>query len=85
MVSHLRTSILKCFTYLLWCYLLTHSDFISLAMLAKQNPVSGPTYLPLIPNQRHCMLRCAHGVLGTTLQARLMPVFTFKINSFVVA
>ena len=78
MVSHLRTPILNCFTYLLWSYLLTDSEFSCLAMLAKPYPVSGPTYLPQIPNQLHCMSKCAHEVLGTILEARLMPVFIIK-------
>ena len=55
MVSHLRTPILNCFTYLLWAYLLTDPEFSCLAMLAKPYLVSGPTYLPRIPNQFHCM------------------------------
>ena len=83
MVSHLKTPILKCFTYLLWCYFLTDSEFICLAILAKPYPVSDPAYLPLIPNQLHCMSHCAHGVLGTILGARLMPFFTYKTNCFV--
>ena len=78
MVSHLRIPILNCFTYLLWAYLLTDSEFSCLAMLAKPYPVSGPTYLPQIPNQLHCMSKCAHEVLGTILEARLMPVFIIK-------
>ena len=78
MVSHLRTPKLNCFTYLLWAYLLTDSEFSCLAMLAKPYPVSGPTYLPQIPNQLHCMSKCAHEVLGTILEARLMPVFIIK-------
>ena len=40
MVSHLRTPILKCFTYLLWCYFLADSEFSCLAKLAKPYPVS---------------------------------------------
>ena len=59
-VSHLRTPILNCFTYLLQGYFLTDSEFSCLAMLAKTYPVSGPTYLPLIPNQVHCMSKCVH-------------------------
>ena len=78
MVSHLRTPILNCFTYLLWAYLLTDSEFSCLAMLAKPYPVSGLTYLPQIPDQLHCMSKCAHEVLGTILEARLMPVFILK-------
>ena len=77
-VSHLRTPILKCLNYLLWFYFLTDSEFSCLAMLAKPYHVSGPTYLPLIPNQLHCMSNCAHEVLGTICGARLMPVFTIK-------
>ena len=82
MVSHLRTSILNCFTYFLWAYLLTDSEFSCFAMLAKPYPVSGPTYLPKIPNQLHCMSKCAHEVLGTIPGTRLMPVFIIK--SFVL-
>ena len=65
MVSNLRTPILKCFNYLLWFYLLIDSESSCLAMLAKPYPVFGPTYLPLIPNQLHCMSNCAHEVLAT--------------------
>ena len=78
MVSHLRDPILNGLTHLLWCYLLTDSEFSCLAMLAKPYLVSGPTYLPLIPKQLHCMSNCAHEVLGTILGARLMPIFTIK-------
>ena len=83
MVSHLRTPILNCFSYLMWFYFLTDSEFSRLAMLAKPYPVSGPTYLPQIPNQLHCMSRGAHEVLGTIYVARLMSVFTVK--SFVLS
>ena len=71
---------LNCFTHLLWAYLLTDSEFSCLAMLAKPYPVSvsGPTYLPHIPNQLHCMSKCAHEVLRTILEARLMPVFIIE-------
>ena len=54
-VSHPRNPILNCFTYLLWCYVLTDSEFSCLAMLAKPYLVSGPTYMPLICNKLHCM------------------------------
>ena len=84
MVSHLKTSILNCFTYLLWAYCLTDSEFSCLAMLAKPYRVSGPIHLLLIPNQLHCMSKCAHEVLGTSFEARLMPVLTYKINHFVI-
>ena len=33
--SHLRTPILNCFSYVLWAYFLTDSEFSCLAMLAK--------------------------------------------------
>ena len=79
MVSHLRTPILNCFIYLLWCYVLTDSEFSCLAMLAKPQPVYRQTYLPLITNQLHCMSHCAHEVLGTILGAKRMPVFTTKL------
>ena len=84
MVSHLWTPILNCYTYLLWCYFLTDCEISCLVMLAKPYPVSGPTYLPLIPNQLYCMSKCAHEVLGTILDARLMPLFTYKTNCFVL-
>ena len=67
MVSHLRTPILKCFYHLLWSYFLTDSEFCCLAMLAKPYPVSGPTPMPLIHNQLHCIQKSAHEVLGTIL------------------
>ena len=60
-----KTHILNCFTYLLWCYFLTDSELSCLAILAKPYPVSGPTYMPLIPNQHHCTSICAAEVLGT--------------------
>ena len=84
MVSDLRTPIVKCFTYLLWCYFLTDCEFSCLAMLAKPYPVSGPTYLPLTPNQLHCMSTYAHVVLETISKARLMPIFTYEINCFIL-
>ena len=83
MVSHLRTPILNCFYHLLWFYFLTDSEFSCLAMLAKPYPVSGPTYLPLIPNQLHCMSKGAHEVLGTIFVARRMSVFFIK--SFILS
>ena len=43
----------------------TDSEFSCLAMLAKPYPVSGPTPLPQIPNQIHCVQKSAHEVLGT--------------------
>ena len=82
MVSHLRTLILNFFTYLLRAYLLTDLNSARLAMLAKSNTVSGPTYLRQIPNQFHCMSKGAHEVLGTILVARLMSAFFIK--SFVL-
>ena len=78
MVSHLRTPIYSCFTYVFGCYFLTYSEFSCLAMLASSYPVSGSTYLPQIPNQLHCMSKSAQEVLGTILQARLMPAFTIQ-------
>ena len=67
MVPHLKTPILNCFYHLLWFYFLTDSEFSCLAMLAKPYPVSGPTPLPQIPNQIHCVQKSAHEVLGTIL------------------
>ena len=83
MVSHLKTPILNCFSYLLWVYFLTGCEFSCLAMLAKPYPVSGPTYLPHIHSQLHCMSKGAHEVLGTIFVARLMSVFIIK--SFVLS
>ena len=67
MVSHLKTTILNSFYHLLWFYFLTDSEFSCLALLAKPYPVSGPTPLPQIPNQLHCVQRSAHEMLGTIL------------------
>ena len=78
MVSHVRTPILNCFTYLLLAYLLTDSEFTLLAMLAKPQPVFGPTYLPLIPNQLHCMSNGAHEMLGTILVAGTISVLLIE-------
>ena len=82
-VSHFRPPILKYFTYLLCCYFLSDSEFSYLAALAKEYPLSVPAHLPLIPNQLHCMSKCAHEVLCTILEPKLMQVFTYKINCFV--
>ena len=84
MVSHPKTPILNCFTHLLWAYFLTDSDFSCLAMLAKPYPVSGPTYMPHIPNLLHCMSKGAHEVLETISEATLMSVFHIKIICFVL-
>ena len=78
MVSHLRTLILNCFIYFLWSYSVTVSEFSCLAKLAKPYLVSGPTYLPEVPNQLHCISNCAHEVVMTVYGATLMPVFTIK-------
>ena len=78
MVSHLMTHILNCFAYLLWCYFFNDSEFSSLAKLARPYLASGPTFMPLIPNQLHCISMCAHEVLESILGARLMSVFTTK-------
>ena len=80
-VSHLRTPILNCLFYLWWAYGLTDSEFSCLAMLATPYPVSGPTYMPEIPSQLHCMSKGAHEVHGTIFEARLISPFT--IRSFV--
>ena len=40
----------KSFNYLLWFYLLTDSELSCSAKLGKPHPLSGPTYLPLIPH-----------------------------------
>ena len=83
LVFHLRTPILNCFTYLLWAYFLTDSQFSCSAMLAKRHPVSAPTYLRQIPNLLHCMSKGAHQVLGTVSEAKLMSLFYIKIICFV--
>ena len=53
MVPRLKIPILNCFYHLVWIYVLTESEFSCLAMLTKPYPVSGPTWLPEIPNQLH--------------------------------
>ena len=67
MLSHLKTPVLNSFHHLLWLYASTDSEFNCLAMLAKPYPVSGPTLLPEIPNELHCVQGSAHEVLGTIL------------------
>ena len=67
-VSLPRTPILDCFTSLLWAYFLTDSELSCLAMLTKPYPVSGPTYMPQMPNLLHCMSKGAHEVLETILR-----------------
>ena len=67
MVSHLQTPPPKCFYHLLWSSFLADSEFSCLAMMAKPYPLSGPAYVPQIPNQLHCMQKSAHEVLGTIL------------------
>ena len=84
MVSHVRTPILNCSTYLLWAVFLIDSEFGCVAMLAKAYHVSGLTYLTLIPKQLHCISKCAHEVIRTIFEARLMPVFTLDFNSFLL-
>ena len=64
--------------------LFTDSEFSCLAMLAKPCPVSGPTYMPQIPNRLHCMSKCAHEELETISEATLMSVFHTKIICFVL-
>ena len=56
------------FLSLIVVLLLTHSEFSCLAMLAKRNPVPGPTLLPQVPNHFHCVRKSAHEVLGTILR-----------------
>ena len=46
MVFHLRAWILKGFIYVIWFYFSTVCEFSRLAKLARQYPVSCPTYLP---------------------------------------
>ena len=67
MVPHLKTPILNCFYHLLRFYFLTDSESCCAAMLTKPYPVSGPTSLPEISNQLHCIQKSADEVLGTIL------------------
>ena len=83
-VSHPRTPILNGFAYLLPAYLLTDSEFSWWVMLAKPYPVSGPTYMPQIPNLHHCISKGAHEVLQTISVARLISVFHIKMICFVL-
>ena len=83
MVHHLSSPIINCFYHLLSSYLLSDPESSCLAMLTKPYPVSGPTYLPQISNQLHCMSKGAHEVLGTISLARPMSVFIIK--SFVLS
>ena len=83
MVSPLRTPIPNCLLYLMWAYLLNDAEFSCLAMLATLYPVSGPTYLPKIPSQLHCMSKEARELLGTMFEHRLMSAFLIK--SFVLS
>ena len=62
----------------MWLYCSTDSEFSCLAKLAKPYPVSGPTYMPEIPNLLHCIPSCAGEVLMIVYWARLMSVFILK-------
>ena len=53
MVLHLKIPIVNCFYHLLLFYFLTDSEFSCLAMLTKPYHLSGPAWLPEIPNQLH--------------------------------
>ena len=66
MVSHLRTTILKGFYYLLWFEIVTVSEF---SCLAKSFPVFGLAPMPQIPNQLHFIQTSTHEVLGAILEA----------------
>ena len=63
----------------MWSYFLSDSEFGCLAKLAKPYPVSGPTYLPQVPNQLHCFPNCALEVPINVYGAKLMLVFTIKL------
>ena len=84
MVSQPRTPIPNCFTYLLWAYFLTDSEFICLAMLAKPYHVTGPIYMLQIASLLHCMSQGTHEVLETIPEARLMSVSHIKNICFVL-
>ena len=73
-----RDSHTQRFHLLHWSYFVTDSEFNCLAKLAKPYPVSGPTYVPHIPNQLHCIQTSAHEVLITIYWARLLLVVTLK-------
>ena len=72
------------FTYLLWAYVLTDSECSCLAILARPYPVSGPTYIPQIPNLLHRMSKEAHEVPDTISKAKPMSVFHIKNISFLL-
>ena len=55
------------FTYVLWSYCLTDSEFNCLAKLAKPIPVFRPAYMPLIPSQLNGTSMCAQKVPGACL------------------
>ena len=62
----------------MWFYFITDSEFSCLAKLAKPYPVSGPTYMPQIPNLLNYIPNFALEVLIIVFWARLMSVFTLK-------
>ena len=64
------------FVPLMVSLLFNDSEFRCLHSWAKRYPVSGPTYLSVVPNQLHYISNCTHEVLGTILGAKLMPFFT---------
>ena len=83
-VSHPRTPILNRFTYFLWAYFITDSEFSCLAMLAKPYAVSGRSYIPQIPSLLHCMSKGAHEVLETIPEASPLSGLDIKIICFVL-
>ena len=66
------------FSYLMLAHVLTDWKFSCLAVLAKPYPESGPTYLPQIPNQLHCMTKGALEVLQAISEAKRLSPFTIN-------
>ena len=76
MVSHPKTPILNCSYHFMWFYLLTVSEF---SCLPESYSVSGLTPMPNIPNQHHFTQKSAQEVLDAIFEARVSPVFIYKL------
>ena len=67
----------------MWAYLLSDSENSCFAVLVIPYPVSGPAYLPRIPNLLHCMSkRCTRGA-SDCLSGGNYVNFQYKIIYFV--
>ena len=66
----------------MWFHFLIDSELSCLAKLAKPYLVSGPSYLPQVPNQLHCIQNFALEVPINVYWARLLSVFTIKPFAF---